>query len=273
MAGIRHYALDSFLKLQRPRIGVTGPDRGGMSAWLFTARAVRRAGGKPIRIRPGAPQDIEQIDGLIIGGGADVSPALYGQQRRPELDELKDQGMRGWRRFIGLILFPVVLIIRRVLTTSLSGLNTERDELEKHLIRAALERGLPMLGICRGMQLLNVVAGGSLHQSLEGFYEEYPAMRSVLPRKRIEIEPDSLLATVLATTRGRVNALHSQAIDRLGSGMVISAREPNGVIQAIEHQDKPYMLGVQWHPEYLPQRPEQRALFRSLVEAARGART
>ncbi|MFU8832153.1 MAG: gamma-glutamyl-gamma-aminobutyrate hydrolase family protein [Wenzhouxiangella sp.] len=261
------------MKLQRPRIGVTGPDRGGLSAWWFTAGAVRRAGGKPIRIRPGAPRAIDQVDGLIIGGGADVGPTLYGQERRPELDELKDRGMLGWRRFIGLVLFPVVLIIRRVLTTSLSGLNTERDELEKQLIRAALERGLPILGICRGMQLLNVVAGGSLHQSLEGFYEEYPAMRSVLPRKRIEIEPDSLLATVLATTRGRVNALHSQAIDRLGNGMVISAREHNGVIQAIEHRDKPYMLGVQWHPEYLPQRPEQRALFRTLVHAARETRT
>ncbi len=272
MAGIGNDALDSILRRHRPRIGVTGPDRGGLSAWLFTAWAVRGAGGKPIRIRPGAPQDIDRIDGLIIGGGADVNPTLYGQQRRPELEELKDQGLHGWRRLIGLVLFPVVLVIRRVLTTSLSGLNTDRDELEKHLIRAALDRGLPILGICRGMQLLNVVAGGSLHQSLEGFYEEYPAMRSVLPRKQIEIEPDSLLGAVLATSNVGVNALHSQAIDHLGAGMVVSAREPNGVIQAIEHRGKPYMLGVQWHPEYLPQRSEQRALFRTLVEASRKAR-
>lgn len=252
----------------RPRIGVTGPDKGGLSAWLFTAWAVRRAGGRPIRIQPKKPCSIDAVDALIIGGGADVNPDLYGAEPLPRLESFKDSGMLGWRRLAGIVMFPLLFVIRRLLTTKTSGLNSDRDALEKSLIAAALERGLPLLGICRGMQLLNVVAGGSLHQDIEGFYEEQPAIRSVLPRKQIEIERDSRLARILVTTRVRVNALHSQAIDRLGQDLVICARETNGVVQAIEHGADWFAIGVQWHPEYLPQRPEQRSLFRQLVLAA-----
>lgn len=252
----------------RPIIGITGPDQGGTSAWWFTAWAVRRAGGKPLRIRPSRPHPIDSVDGLIIGGGADVSPDLYGAEPLPKLDALKDQGMLGWRRLAGIVLFPLLFLIRRLLTTKTSGLNHDRDALEKPLIAQALEREIPLLGICRGMQLLNVAAGGSLHQDIEGFYEEHPAIRSVLPRKKIEIEADSRLAAILVTTRLRVNALHSQAIDELGEDLRISAREASGVVQAIEHSTQRFALGVQWHPEYLPQRPEQRALFRQLVLAA-----
>jgi putative glutamine amidotransferase len=252
----------------KPVIGVTGPDKGGLAAWLFTARAVRRAGGRPVRIQPKRPRGIEGLEGLIIGGGADVSPTLYGQRPLPPLEEFKDHGVLGWRRLIGLVLFPILFVIRRLLVTKTSGLNPARDELEKQLIAEALERKLPMLGICRGMQLINVVTGGSLHQDIKGFYEEHPAIRSVLPRKRINIEPDSCLARALDRTEARVNALHSQAIDHLGEGMQVSARETNGVIQAIEHCQRQFLIGVQWHPEYLPQRAEQRALFRQLVSAS-----
>ena len=256
----------------RPTIGVTGPDKGGLAAWLFTAWAVRRAGGRPLRIRPKRPRTIDEVDALIIGGGADVSPDLYGAEPLPRLEALKDSGMLGWRRLIGIVMFPLLFVIRRLLTTKTSGLNSDRDALEKPLIGAALERGLPLLGICRGMQLLNVVAGGSLHQDIEGFYEEHPAIRSVLPRKQIEIERSSRLAHILVTTRVRVNALHSQAIDRLGQDLEICARETSGVVQAIELGGERFAIGVQWHPEYLPQRPEQRALFHQLVLAARNPR-
>ena len=253
---------------RRPVIGITGPDRGGLSAWLFTARAVRRAGGRPVRIQPRQPHPIDGLDGLIIGGGADVSPGLYGQQRLPELDELKDRGTAGWRRFLGIVLFPLMFTIRRSLTTKTTGINTGRDELEKQLITAALERQLPLLGICRGMQLINVVAGGSLYQNIEGFYEEYPAIRSVLPRKRVDVIEHTRLAEITGLEALHVNALHSQAIDRLGERLRICAVEANGIVQAIESRDEHFIVGVQWHPEYLPQRGSQRALFRSLVHAA-----
>jgi putative glutamine amidotransferase len=253
---------------RRPVIGITGPDKGGLSAWLFTARAVRKAGGRPVRIQPQQPHPIDGLDGLIIGGGADVSPGLYGQQRLPELDELKDKGTSGWRRIIGVALFPLMFFIRRLLTTKTGGINTGRDELEKELITSALERQLPLLGICRGMQLINVVTGGSLYQNIEGFYEEYPAIRSVLPRKRVEVVTHTRLADITRVEVLYVNALHSQAIDRLGETLRICAVEPNGIVQAIESGGDQFIIGVQWHPEYLPQRSSQQALFRALISAA-----
>lgn len=210
----------------------------------------------------------------VIGGGADVSPELYGAEPMPKLESLKDPGLLGWRRLAGVLLFPLLLLlIRRLLTTSTGGLDEARDALEQRLITEARDRNLPRLGICRGMQLLNVAAGGTLHQDLEGFYEEHPAIRSVLPRKRIEIAEDSRLARILAMTRVRVNALHSQAIDDLGDHMMACAHEASGVIQAIEQTGPSFALGVQWHPEYLPQRPEQRALFEALARAASAGRS
>lgn len=252
----------------RPTIGVTGPDRGGAAAWLFSAWAVRRAGGRPLRIRPGRPHPIDAVEGLIIGGGADVSPELYGQQRGLPMGELADRGATGWRRALGYVLFPLLWLVRRLLSKKHGGLDAERDALETRLIREAIETDRPMLGICRGMQLINVTCGGSLHQSLDGFYDEVTRIRSVLPRKRIRVDPDSRLAEIVGCLDCRVNALHSQAIDRLADGFVGVARERNGVLQAWEHRTEPFRIGVQWHPEYLPQRPEQRALFQALVEAA-----
>lgn len=255
----------------RPRIGVTGPDHGGAAAWFFCALAVWRAGGRPLRIRPSRKTSIEQVDGLIIGGGADVSPALYGERRHLPMRELSDPGALGWRRAVGFVLFPLLWLLRRLLTKERGGLDPARDELEHDLIGKAIERRLPMLGICRGMQLINVALGGTLHQSLEGFYDEYPAIRSVLPRKRVELKPGSRLAQIIGTRHAQVNALHHQAIDRLGEGLDAVAREANGVLQGFEAAGDRWLIGVQWHPEYLPQRHDQCALFEALVQrAARG---
>lgn len=253
----------------RPVIGVTGPDRGGLAAWWFTAFAVRRVGGRPVRIRPGRPRSIDALDGVVIGGGADVSPSLYGQRQALSVGELADRGATGWRRALGYLLFPLLWLFRRLLTKKQGGLDPARDALEQDLIERAIERRVPMLGICRGMQLINVARSGSLHQSLEGFYDEYPAIRSVLPRKRIDLMAGTRLARILGGSPCRVNALHRQAIDRLGDGLVPAAREPSGVIQAFEGGGERWLIGVQWHPEYLPQRPEQRALFGALVQASK----
>ncbi|HKL52986.1 MAG TPA: gamma-glutamyl-gamma-aminobutyrate hydrolase family protein [Wenzhouxiangellaceae bacterium] len=257
----------------RPRIGVTGPDRGGAAAWLFSALAVWRAGGRPVRIRPSRKVSIEQLDGLIVGGGADVSPALYGEHRHLPMRELSDPGAFGWRRALGFVLFPLLWLMRRLLTKKHGGLDPARDELEHALIGEAIARSMPMLGICRGMQLINIALDGTLHQSLEGFYDEYPAIRSVLPRKQVELKPGSRLQLILDTREARVNALHRQAIDRLGAGLVAVAREPNGVLQGFEAAGERWLIGVQWHPEYLPQRADQRALFEALVDQATPART
>ena len=216
----------------RPVVGVTGPNRGGLAAWLFTALAVYRAGGRPLRIRPARPHPIDRVDALIIGGGADVSPALYGQHRHLAMGELADRGARGWRRALGYVLFPLLWLARRLLTKRHGGLDPDRDALEAGLIEQAIESRLPMLGICRGMQLINVARSGSLHQSLEGFYDEYPAIRSVLPRKRVDLVPGSRLGGILGCGSCRVNALHSQAVCKLGRGLRVAARDTGGMIQA-----------------------------------------
>jgi putative glutamine amidotransferase len=257
---------------RKPTIGVTGPDRGGLAAWWFTKLAIWRAGGKAVRITPKRPCDIETLDGLIIGGGADVDPTLYGEQQDEEpLESLKEQERDVGRWLLSLLLFPLIYLARRVLSTMTNppGGDPDRDMLEGTLIRDALQRGLPVLGICRGAQLINVIAGGTLIRDLTGFYVETPQMTTVWPQKKIEIDVDSQLAQMLGCTACLVNSLHSQAVHDLADNMRVVARETNGVVQAIEHCELPFVIGVQWHPEYLPQRRDQQGLFVALVQQAR----
>jgi putative glutamine amidotransferase len=253
-----------------PLIGVTGPDRGGLAAWLATAWAIRRAGGRPVRIRPGRPRTAADLHGLVLGGGADVSPTLYGASG-PTPDPAPTR--RPWQERLAIaLLLPLLYVLRRLASTRReAGGDTARDTLERDLLDEAMRRNLPILGICRGMQLLNVHLGGTLHRALHEFYSEHPQWRSVLPSKQIKLEGDSRLARIFGRRRLRVNALHHQAIDRLGRQLRVVARERSGVVQAIEVTDRHYCFGVQWHPEYLPQCPEQHRLFRTLVDQARAA--
>jgi putative glutamine amidotransferase len=256
----------------RPVIGVTGPDRGGAAAWLFTRVAVFIAGGRAVHITPSCPRPLDGIHGLIIGGGADVDPKLYGADPTPILPETKRPN-ESWLRFItGFVLFPLTWLLRKL--SGRSGAkragrgDAARDALEMKLLDDAVRRGLPVLGICRGEQLLNVYFGGSLHQDLATFYVEDPATRTILPRKRVVLEPGSRLARLLGPDE-RVNALHRQGVDRIGDGLRVAGRDRNGIVQAIEHASLPFVVGVQWHPEYLPQIASQRAIFRALVCTAR----
>ncbi|WP_006786111.1 gamma-glutamyl-gamma-aminobutyrate hydrolase [Thiorhodospira sibirica] len=254
---------------KRPLIGVTGPDRGGLAAWWCIALALYRAGARVQRITPRRTLDLQQLDGLVISGGADVSPTLYGQPKIALVAEIKALEQGYLNRLGALLLYPLLWGLRRSLITHAPGGDEARDRMEYRLLKLALAQRLPVLGICRGMQLLNVVCQGSLHQNLQGFYREAPQIRTVLPRKAVIVIPQTRLAQIVVHTRLKVNALHHQAIDRLGQGLCVAAQESNGITQAIEHRDYPYVLGVQWHPEYLPQKPEHQALFHALVEAAR----
>mgnify|MGYP001378599444 FL=1 len=255
---------------RKPVIGVTGPDRGGAAAWLFAALAVRRAGGVPKRIRPERPCSIETLDGLIIGGGADVAPSLYGEEKAA-LEELKRRERSLWRYLLTALLFPLIYLIRRILSTLRSppGGDEARDALESQLIGAALERDLPLLGICRGMQLLNVVCGGTLHQDISDFYVEAPQVHTIWPYKRVRVDAGTRLASILECLDCRVNSLHTQAINDLAPSLRVAAREDTDIIQAVEHRERPFVLGVQWHPEYLPQRREQQNIFQRLVAEAK----
>ena len=263
-----------------PRIGITGPDRGGTAAWWFCALAIWRAGGRPCRITPSNLCDPEGLDGLIVGGGADVDPGLYGETLLFEEVEAAARREPTWlRRQFARLFYPMLFVLRGLLSRparplSWRGrlLDQERDELELFLLDNALRRGLPILGICRGEQLLNVALGGRLIQDVRFFAEQTPHIRTILPRKVVEVLPGTILADIVGPGTHFVNAQHEQAVCCLGKGLAVAARERSGIIQAVEHKKRPFVLGVQWHPEFLPHMPRQRALFRALVHAAKGRR-
>ena len=247
------------------KIGVTGPDRGGLIAWLMTALAIRRCGARAVRITHSRRVDKNSLDALVIGGGTDVDPFHYGQESEPE-DPGADEHSTLVDWLVGLVLGVFRAIFAR---HSGQDYDPERDLLEQDMIRHALANQLPVLGICRGAQLMNVALGGSLHQTIGHFYtEETSNIRSILPRKTIAVAAASGLHRILRADSCMVNALHNQSINRLGRDIEISAAESNGVIQAIEKNNHPFFIGVQWHPEYMPQSKIQQRLFMGLVRCA-----
>lgn len=251
------------------RIGVTGPDRGGYAAWAATRFAVWLAGGTAVRMTPARANRVDSVHAVIIGGGADVGLLP------DEVVATADAAARPWwrARLMDVLSLPFVWFLRAVLgKRQREAERAARDEYEFACFELARESRLPVLGICRGAQLINIALGGRLYRDLAGFYEESPAIRSILPRKSVTVEPGTRLYTIVDAAHCRVNALHRQAIDadKLGSGLRVAARETTGVVQAIESVDAhAFLIGVQWHPEYLPQRAEHRRLFTALVQAAR----
>ncbi len=258
--------------MYRPVIAVTGPDRGGYPAWWFTRRAIRRAGGRAVRVTPrrGPPA---HFDGLILGGGADVSPGQYGAELAPHARDVRPSRSR-LRLVADYLLAPLIYFLRRLFglsRTAMTRPDPARDQLELGLLAGAEAAGLPVLGICRGAQLLAVHDGGTLHQDLASFYVERPKRWTVFPAHPVELSAGSHLAAILGTTRCWVNSLHRQAVDDVGARLVVAAVDEAGVVQAVEHPDRRFWIGVQWHPEYLPQVEEQRRLLAALVAAAQPA--
>ena len=222
---------------RKPLIGVTTSRRSGWRIYPLIALNVWLAGGRSIRWVAGRDADIDAVDGIIIGGGDDISPDLYGG---------------------------------RIVTTA--RLDPDRDALERGMVLAAFERNKPVLGICRGSQMLNIALGGSLHQDAYATYTASDQIRTILPRKTVCIEPGTRLAGLAGTAPMKVNALHTQAVDRLGQGLKVAAHDTGGMIQAIERVSEPFAIGVQWHPEHLFYAHRQMGIFRALVAAAAARR-
>ncbi|MBM9593496.1 gamma-glutamyl-gamma-aminobutyrate hydrolase family protein [Roseitranquillus sediminis] len=220
----------------RPVIGVTTSRRSGWRIFPLVRFNVWLAGGRAVRWVAGRDADMAQVDGIIIGGGDDISPDLYGG---------------------------------RIVTSA--RLDPDRDALERRLVCEAFDQNKPILGICRGSQMMNVALGGSLHQDAYGVYTASRRYWTILPRKTVCLEPGTRLIGLTGGKPMKINALHSQAVDRLGRGMRVAARDTGGMIQAVERERDPFALGVQWHPEHLFYARRQRAIFAGLVAAAAAA--
>jgi putative glutamine amidotransferase len=269
--------MDSKQTLTKPVIGITGPDTGGTAAWLFTALSVLVAGGLPRRITPARPQSVDQLDALIIGGGADVDPDTYEKDNFIHIylnQTLKNKRKSIFRRvgsFFSLILYPAVYFIRIWLSrgTPAHGLDKDRDSLEFNLLDQALKKQIPVLGICRGSQLINVYFGGTLYKNIKDFYTEKPNRHSIFPVKKAFVQPNTRIAAILGVKEIMVNSIHNQAVKRPGKGIRIVAKEANNVVQAIEATSEYFVIGVQWHPEYLVQKKIHRRIFRNLVKAGK----
>jgi putative glutamine amidotransferase len=214
-------------------IGITATvDRARWSHWddtvalspLAYAQAVQRAGALPMVLPPDdeaaeAPDDLlDRIDGLILSGGRDVDPGSYGATPHPMTGEGQP----------------------------------ERDRFELALAHRALERGMPVLGICRGGQMLNVALGGTLHQHLPDVVgdEHHLETPGTFSEHEVELEPGSLAARAAEAERITVMSHHHQGVDELGEGLNATGHAlPDGLVEALESTEHEFALGVLWHPE------------------------
>lgn len=194
------------------------------------AHSIQAVGVVPELVEVGKFYSLDRFSGVLLMGGTDVNPRLYGETPVPETDPSDD----------------------------------ERDTFESDLIGQALDKNLPLFAICRGMQMLNVHLGGSLHQHVPShrvITKENPGR----PAHEVEIEPDTLLARIAGQKRWKVNSRHHQTVARIGNGLQASATSDQ-TVEALEMPGKRFVLGVQWHPEdQATSDPEQMKLFRAFA--------
>jgi len=243
----------------RPLIGVTtsevrlehradpmqegDPPQREMALGMVYMRAGELAGGIPVVLPPlghdGIAPLLDRLGGICLSGGPDLDPHGYGEGPHPHLGPTEPD-LDGW---------------------------------ELALAQLADARHMPVLGICRGVQAMNVARGGTLHQHVadivDGSVEHRQVVRGRVPTHGVSIKPGSRLADVMGVTEAEVNSFHHQAANRLGKRLKAVAWSPDGIVEGIESTGPALFLGVQWHAESLVERPEQLALFCELVEEAR----
>jgi putative glutamine amidotransferase len=237
--------------MSSPVIGLTTYNNKNKSGFPIAAlmhayiSAINEAGGVPVMIPSGLPEDacqalLSRLDGLLMTGGGDIAIG----------------------RFDGTF------------HTRVTGVDPDRDAIEFGLLQAAAESGIPFLGICRGIQVVNVTLGGTLYTHIP---DQFPgaikhdydsgAQRQLLAHEVI-VEKESHLAGILGEIRLKVNSLHHQGIKELAPVLRPTAYAPDGLVEAVELPDHPFGMAVQWHPEWLTDQPVTRRLFRAFVDVA-----
>jgi putative glutamine amidotransferase len=210
-------------------------------AYTTYTEALRRAGAMPVVIPPqpeNAAQIVEELDGLLLAGGDDCDPRAYGEQPHATVEPM----------------------------------DARRQSNELALARAARERGIPTLGICLGVQVMNVAAGGTLIQDIASEVEteiDHASEPSDRHRHGVLVEKGTRLAAIVGNQELNVNSSHHQAIRNVGQGLRVTAHAPDGVIEGLEDPSHPFYVGVQWHPEDMSSERSAAALFGAFVDAAR----
>lgn len=206
--------------------------------------SVHKAGGVPILLPLVASEEavelwLDRLDGIILSGGMDVAPHLYGQE------PVRDMG----------------------------GIDGAKDDMEMILVPKLLNSDMPTLAICRGIQVVNVAAGGTLFQDVK-LANDNPLKHSQRstderPTHSVDIAPDSWMHEVFGATRARVNSYHHQSVDRVAEGFRVTATASDGIIETMEHVKHRFMMCVQFHPELMTHLPEFHRLFETHVQACK----
>jgi putative glutamine amidotransferase len=233
--------------LTKPFIGITAsrisPESGAVIRLNDTyVKAVLRAGGIPLLIPPGAcggnyESLLTRLDGLLFSGGGDIDPAYFNGTPHKKV----------------------------------YGIIPDRDELEINLVRLAAQLGFPFLGICRGIQVINVALGGTLFthiadqlpQALKHDHDDYAFIAH-----KVQVEPNSRLRHIMHASEVETNSLHHQGVENLAPSLAAVAVSADSLVEAVEIPGHPFGLAVQWHPEGMPDSPQMQALFRAFVEAS-----
>ncbi|MBT1180550.1 gamma-glutamyl-gamma-aminobutyrate hydrolase family protein [Bifidobacterium sp. CP2] len=207
-------------------------------------RMLKLAGADVLRVDPSDDDAylmgmLDRADGLLIPGGNDIDPDLYGGKHLPGMDE------------------PVPL----------------RDHAEKTMLEAAYRRGMPYLGVCRGLQMMCVLAGGDLYQQIRddvpGALDHWQRTPFSEPSHAVTLAEGTPINAIMGTDRLEVNSVHHQAVHHPGEGVVVQASAPDGIVESAYRPDRPFFMAVQWHPEQTPEAEPSRRLAGAFVEACR----
>jgi len=217
---------------RKANIVITGSAKGSRSAWILSRALLRLYGVEAKFVQPHHWDKSIQMDGLLITGGIDVDPLTFSTKRHPSIEKTD----------------PL------------------RDAMELFYLKQAQKKKIPIMGICRGMQIINLFMGGTLHPHIPEMGLDFEHPRSLFPLNLLSIAPKTHLHKILRTDNLKANALHHQTIDKLGKDLRVAAKDTNTLVQAIESREENFILGLQWHPEFMPYHWSTHRIFKAFCK-------